>query len=125
KTETSLCYRLLGYMNSAVFGFSREVRSVRHALAILGEREVRRWIRLVSVLSAAQNHSSELILSSLVRARFCELLSPKIPHGDSDPFLMGLLSLIDAILEVPMTQVVENLSLDRETKGALLGRPSE
>ena len=48
KSEASLCYRLLRYLNSAAFGFANEIHSVRHALSILGEREVRRWIRLVA-----------------------------------------------------------------------------
>src|SRR5579863_6739146 len=54
KGEASLCYRLLRYLNSAAFGFANEIHSVRHALAILGEREVRRWIRLVATLGAGQ-----------------------------------------------------------------------
>jgi c-di-GMP-related signal transduction protein len=56
---------------------------VRHALAILGEREVWRWVRLGVTLSAGQHKSSEVVLSALVRARFCELLSPKTKHGES------------------------------------------
>ncbi len=54
KGEASSCYRLLRYLNSAAFGFANEIHSVRHALAILGEREVRRWIRLVATLGAGQ-----------------------------------------------------------------------
>src|SRR5271169_2300384 len=77
KGEASLCYRLLRYLNSAAFGFAKEIDSVRHALAILGEREVRRWIRLVATLGAGQGKTTELVLSAMVRARFCELLSPK------------------------------------------------
>ena len=84
KSEASLCYRLLRYLNSATFTFSSEIHSVRHALSILGEREVRRWIRLVATLGAGQHRSSELVLSALTRAHFCEQLSPKIKHGDSD-----------------------------------------
>ncbi len=124
KSEASLCYRLLRYMNSAAFGFGNEIHSVRHALAILGEREVRRWVRLVATLGAGQNKSSELVLSALVRARFCELLSPKIQHGDSDLFLMGLLSLMDVILETPMDRVLESVPLDHESKAVLLGGAS-
>jgi c-di-GMP-related signal transduction protein len=124
KGEVSLCYRLLRYLNSAAFGFANEIHSVRHALAILGEREVRRWIRLVATLGAGQGKTSELVLSAMVRARFCELLSPKIPHGDSDLFLMGLLSLMDAILELPMPQVLDKLPIDQETKAVLLGGAS-
>ena len=61
------------------------------------------------------------MLSALVRARFCELLSPKIKHGDSDLFLLGLLSLMDSILEIPMTEVLESVPIDQETKAVLLG----
>ncbi len=124
KSEASLCYRLLRYLNSAVFGFSSEIHSVRHALSILGEREVRRWIRLVATLGAGQERSSEMVISALVRARFCELLSPKINHGDSDLFLMGLLSLMDAILEIPIADVVSKIALDQETRSVLLGGAS-
>jgi len=121
KGEASLCYRLLRYLNSASFGFATEIHSVRHALSILGEREVRRWIRLVATLGAGQGKTSELVLSAMVRARFCEVLSPKIPHGDSDLFLMGLLSLMDTILEIPMSQMLDNIPIDQETKSVLLG----
>jgi c-di-GMP-related signal transduction protein len=121
KSEASLCYRLLRYLNSAVFGFANEIHSVRHALAMLGEREVRRWVRLVVTLAAGQGKSSELVLSALVRARFCELLSPKIQHGESDLFLLGLLSMMDAILEIPMPEVLDRVPIDQETKALLLG----
>ena len=124
KCEASLCYRLLRYLNSAVFGFANEIHSVRHALSMLGEREVRRWVRLVVTLGAGQGRSTELVLSALVRARFCELLSPKVPHGQSDLFLMGLLSAMDAILEVPMSQVLDKLPVDHEIKAVLLGEAS-
>lgn len=124
KGEASLCYRLLRYLNSPVFGFSAEVKSIRHALAILGEREIRRWLRLVVTLTASQNKPSDLVLSALVRARFGELLAPKIKHNESDLFLVGLLSLMDAILEVRMGVVLEGISLDSEARAVLLGEES-
>jgi len=124
KSEASLCYRLLRYLNSPLFGFGNEIHSIRHALSLLGDHEVRRWIRLVATLEAGQNKCSELVLSALVRARFCELLSPSVGHADSDLFLVGLLSLMDVILEIPMSRVLENVPVDRESKAMLLGEPS-
>jgi c-di-GMP-related signal transduction protein len=125
KHEVSICYRLLRYLNSAAFGIKNEVHSVRHALALLGEREVRRWVRLVATLTIGENRSSELVASAMVRARFCELLAPRIPHGESDLFLMAMLSMVDAILEIPMISVLEAIPLDHETKALLLGAPSK
>jgi len=124
KGEASLCYRLLRYLNSPLFGFPAEIRSVRHALVMLGEREVRRWLRLATTLVASQSRSSDLVLAALVRARFCELLAPSLQPGDPDLFLVGLLSLMDAILGVPMALVLAGISLDRETTAVLLGQRS-
>lgn len=124
KSEASVCYRLLRYLNSAVFGFRSEIHSVRHALSLLGERDLRRWVRLIAAVGAGQERTSDLVLSALVRGRFGELLSPHVSHGDSDLFLMGLLSLIDAMLEMPMADVLEKIPLDHATKAVLLGQPS-
>ncbi len=121
KSEASLCYRLLRYLNSPVFGLLNEIRSVRHALTMLGEREVRRWVRLVATLGAGQNKSSDLVISALARAHFCEQLSKKLHYGDCDLFLLGLLSLMDAILEMPMNKILESVHVDSPIKSALLG----
>ena len=124
KAEASVCYRLLRYLNSAIFGFKSEIHSVRHALSILGERDARRWVRLVAAVGAGQDRPSDLVLSALVRGRFGELLAPRVEHGKSDLFLLGLLSLIDAMLEMPMAEVLERIPLDRATKAVLLGQAS-
>ncbi len=124
KTEASVCYRLLRYLNSSIFGFKNEIHSVRHALSILGERELRRWVRLVAAVGAGEEKTTDLVLSALVRGRFGDLLAPHVAHGESDLFLLGLLSLIDAMLEMPMPEVLEKIPLDRETKSVLLGQQS-
>jgi EAL and modified HD-GYP domain-containing signal transduction protein len=124
KTEASICYRLLRYMNSARFGFKSEIHSVRHALAILGDREVRRWVRLIATVGAGQDMSSDLVLCALVRARFGELLSPLVKHGESDLFLLGLLSMLEVILEMPMADILDKIPLDAESKAVLRGEPS-
>jgi EAL and modified HD-GYP domain-containing signal transduction protein len=124
KTEASICYRLLRYMNSAKFGFSNEIHSVRHALSILGDREVRRWVRLIATVGAGQDKTTDLVLCALVRARFGELLSPMVDHGESDLFLLGLLSLLDVMLEMPMAEILEKIPLDAGTKAVLRAEPS-
>ncbi|MGA2334649.1 MAG: HDOD domain-containing protein [Terriglobales bacterium] len=123
KQEASLCYRLLRYLNSPLFGFALEIKSIRHAIAVLGEREMRRWIRLVVTVGAAEQRCSELVLMGLARARFCELLSNRL-QSNTDLFLMGLLSIMDAILEVSMDVLLEQLPVERETKTTLLGQNS-
>lgn len=121
KHEPSLCYRLLRYMNSPLLGLSSPALSVRDALTALGDKESVRWIRMATTLSMGQDKSSDLVLSSLVRARFCELIALRVEHGQSDLFLMGMLSLIDAILAVPIGMVIKELSLDPDVKAQLLG----
>lgn len=121
KHDASLCYRLLRYLNSPLVGVPSPVRSVRHGMTLLGEKSLVRWLRMATTLVMSNDKCSDLVLSSLVRARFCELISPKVEHGTSDLFLIGMLSLMDAILEVPMGVVVEGLAFDPETKEALLG----
>ena len=121
KHDASLCYRLLRYLNSPLLGIACPVQSVRHAMNLLGEQELIRWIRMATTLMISQGKCSDLILSSLVRARFGELIAPKVDHGQSDLFLMGLFSLMDAILDAPMGVVVEGLAFDPETKKELLG----
>jgi EAL and modified HD-GYP domain-containing signal transduction protein len=121
KSEASVLYRLLRYLNSPMFGMRNEIHSIRHALAILGEREIRRWIRLVALVSAGEVKTSDLVLSALVRARFCELLSTRIPRTQSDLFLVGMVSMMDAILDIPMAEVLDKIAIDQDTKCVLSG----
>lgn len=120
KREPSLCYRLLRYLNSPLLALSAPVNSIRHGLNLLGERESVRWIRMATTLVMGQEKSSDLVLCSLVRARFCELIAPRVEHGSSDLFLMGMLSLMDAILAVPIGMLMEELCLDPDIKAQLL-----
>ena len=121
KHDASLCYRLLRYLNSPLLGLSSTVHSVRHGMNMLGERELVRWIRMATTLVIGQEKCSDLVLASMVRAHFCELIAPKINALKADLFLLGMLSLMDAILELPMGVVVDGLALDQDTKEELVG----
>jgi c-di-GMP-related signal transduction protein len=124
KHEASLTFRLLRYLNSAAFGLRSEIHSVPHALSLLGERELRKWIAVVSVGVLADGKPGELMTVPLVRGRFCELLAPlagMAEHGN-DLFLMGLLSVMDAILDQPLDSILAALPVRSEIKEALLTR---
>jgi EAL and modified HD-GYP domain-containing signal transduction protein len=118
RSDVSLCYRLLRYLNSAAFGLY-PVRSIMHALTLLGEREVRKWIALVTAASLAGDKTPELVRVAMVRAKFCECLAP--PANADDYFLAGLFSLLDTMLERPMEQLAAELPVSAECREALVG----
>jgi EAL and modified HD-GYP domain-containing signal transduction protein len=118
--EPSLCYRLLCYLNSASFGLF-PVRSVRHALSLMGQREIRKWVSIVAAISLSNNRSEELIYNALVRARCCEVLVTLCRENCSGAFIVGLMSLMDAILDRPMEVVISQLPLTADCKNALRG----
>jgi c-di-GMP-related signal transduction protein len=123
KSEASLSYRLLRYLNSPAFFLVAEVRSIPHALMMLGEKGIRRWVSLVAIACMGDDKPQELLLLPLVRARFCELLAPLAEQDGvaNDLFLMGLLSAIDAILDMRMEDVLKEITIRSEIRDALLG----
>jgi EAL and modified HD-GYP domain-containing signal transduction protein len=120
KSDPMLYYRLLRYLNSALFGMRGEVKNISQALTILGEDQIRRWCRLSGMLELSRNKPSDLALASLVRAKFAESIATRVDCGDSDLFQVGLLSLMDAILEIHMRDVLQGLPLDENAKKVLL-----
>jgi EAL and modified HD-GYP domain-containing signal transduction protein len=120
KSDPLLYYRLLRYLSSAIFGLRGEVRTVGQALTFLGEKEIRRWCQLSGMLEMSRKKPSDLALAALVRARFAELLGARVNSGNSNLFQVGLFSLMDAILEIPMREVLEGLPLDENARTVLL-----
>jgi len=120
KHDPSLSYRLLRYLNSPVLGFWTPITSLRHGINLLGEHEIARWIRVATALSLGQQKCSDLVLTALVRGRFCELIADKLDRPQTDLFLFGVLSIMDAILDVPMGVILEGLPLAAETKSEIL-----
>lgn len=121
--DVSMTYRLLRFMNSAWFGLRCEVWSVKHALVLLGPEEVRRWAALLAVRNAAEDKPHELLLCSLTRAKLAEHLGTRAGMGQAagELFLMGMFSLLDALTDIPLPQVLEELPLNENVKEALLG----
>lgn len=128
-TDVSLSYRLLNYLNSPAFGLRRSIESIQQAITILGTRSTKQWLMVIilSDLNPAPR-AAELGLQSIQRARFLQLAAKegmKVPFSDERMFLLGLLSQLDALLGHYMNEIIENMPLDGETKGALLGKKNE
>jgi EAL and modified HD-GYP domain-containing signal transduction protein len=119
--EASLCYRLLRLANSALWGLREPVTSVRGAFMLVGEERFRMLVSVAASSVLGQNQSPALITLSLERARFCELLAPFAGEKPTEQFMLGLLSLLDAMLEIPMESIVKSLPLRAEAKAALRG----
>lgn len=122
QADAPLTYRLLRLVNSAAYGLHREIRSIRSALILVGETEFRKLITVAVSNSMGAGRPSALVSLALVRARFCELLAPQLDQRPAEQYLVGLLSLVDALLEVPMQTIVGRLPLRAEAKAALLGK---
>ena len=121
QAEASICYRLLRLANSAMMGVRREVTSVCSALILVGEDRFRTLVTLALSGALGRGSQSALIRLSLERARFCELMAPLTGEDPREQYMLGLLSLLDAILESPMDGLVKSLPLREEAKQALLG----
>lgn len=124
KTDVSLSYKLLRYINAVSFGWKQRITSVRHALSLLGQEQVRRWALLVALSSMAERRPAELAVMSAVRGRLCESVFTLGPRGADralDGFTLGMFSLMDAILELPMEQAMEGVPVADDVRAALLG----
>jgi c-di-GMP-related signal transduction protein len=123
KSDPSLVYRLLRYLNSPLLGLRAEIHSVSKAITLLGEIEFRRWISILAIVAMAGDKPPELIRTALTRGFFCEALSHPagLSHQSSDLFLMGLLSVTDAILDRPIQEILYSLPISEGIRTALCG----
>lgn len=123
--DVSLCYRLLRTINSAAFGMHAEVSSIRQAIVLLGLQTIRRWACLWAIAGLAEGKSRALVALGLMRAQSCGHLGHQRWGADvgAELFLVGMLSLVDVILERPMAEIVGTLPLSEAACAALEGRP--
>jgi EAL and modified HD-GYP domain-containing signal transduction protein len=121
KVEASLCYRLLRLANSPLWGSSGDITSVDGAYMRVGEDRFRTLVSVAASSALGHDQAPALIGLSLERARFCELVAPLVGEDPTEQFMLGLLSLLDAMLETPMQSIVNSLPLRAEAKAALLG----
>lgn len=122
--DPALSYRVLRLVNSAAFGLRTEVTSIKHALLILGMKEIKEWFPLLIMTTLTQDKPDELITVSVVRARFAELTARQTALVDrsAELFLAGLFSTIDALLDQPMHEAIAGLPLPGDVQKALVGQ---
>lgn len=121
KSEPSLCYRLLRYLNSPLFTFTSRVTSIRHALSLVGEEEIRKWISVAALVSVGVDKPADLVMWALVRARFCEMLGARSMGREAGMFFLGLVSALPVLLDLPLDFIITRLPIAPEIQAALLG----
>ena len=126
KRDVSLSYNLLRMVNSAALRRAKPIDSIGHALVMLGETEIRKWMSLVVMAKIGRSRPGILLNQSLVRGRFLELLSPKLGLREehNEMFLLGMFSLIDALMARPLKDIIQEIPLAEEIKNALVGKSS-
>lgn len=125
--DIAISYKLLRFLNSAYFYRIQKVKTVRHAIAYLGEKELRRFIILVLISELSSDKPDELVRLALVRAKFCELLAEASGYtfDSSELFMMGLFSFIDVMLNTHMGQIMDKLPVTAAVKNALNSHSGE
>ena len=121
-SDVGLSLKLLRYVNSAFFALPRTLNSVREALNMLGVRTVRRWATVMAI-SSIPDVPDELVALALRRAHMCEILAGSaLPEERETLFTIGLFSVADALLDVPMSEVLDSLPFSDEIQAALMRR---
>lgn len=128
QTDLSISYRLLKYINSARFTLCGKIESIQRAVNMLGQQNLRQWLQVV-ILSDVNStgRGQELVRISVLRGRFLQLLATcgKAPFSPDSMFVMGFFSVLDAILDQQMEQILDEISLAPEIKATLIDPQSE
>ncbi len=125
RRDVALTYKLLRFINSASLGVVRTVTSVKHAINLIGLHEFRKWVTMMLMIQLGDDKPVALMKNSIIRAVFSETVANSMENRSyisSDYFLLGLFSLIDAYLDKPMEEVVQELPIEDHLKKALQGK---
>ena len=128
ESDVSLSYRLLTFLNSASFSFSKEITSIRQAVILVGWNQLRNWLRLLLLTDLAEiGNPRELLYLSAQRARFLETVGirGKVPEKADSLFLLGLFSFLAPLLDMPMREILEHLPLNATIKQTLAREDTE
>jgi EAL and modified HD-GYP domain-containing signal transduction protein len=124
KRDAALSFKLLRYINSAGFGLSCEIQSFRHAVTVLGYKNLHKWLALLLVTAARHNSGAALVTTAIARGRLAELLGQDLfdPQERDNLFITGTFSLLHAILQMPLEKITEQVALPDSVTAALSDR---
>jgi len=119
--DVGLTYKLMRFINNPLFNKRQTINSLHHAIRFLGEVELKKFIALLAIANLRGNKPVDLILSSLVRANFCKLMAKAMAHKENPPssYILGLFSHMDALMDMPMAEIMKNLPFSDDVKTAL------
>ncbi len=118
--DMTLSYKLLRMINAAFFGLPNKVESIRRAVVFLGLQRIKHWA-IVIVVNAIDYKPRELLISAVVRARTGEQMAASLKRRDLEQcYIAGLFSLLDAIMDAPMEEILKHLNLTQDINDALL-----
>lgn len=118
--DASLAYRLLRYMNSAFFALRSECKSMKHAITLMGSDTVKNLASLILMTHVGNEKPHELLVTGMIRGKMCELLGQAdTKKSPEEYFTAGLFSILDALLDMPLPDVIESLPLGEDLKAAL------
>jgi c-di-GMP-related signal transduction protein len=120
--DVAISFKLINYLNSAYFGRMHPVSSIRQAVAFLGERGVRMFVSLIVASRLVEQKPDELLRLSAIRGKFLEQVAISLGLNEGELFMLGLFSLLDAMLDNPMEALVGRLPLSAEVREALVQR---
>ncbi len=126
--DVSISYRLLNFLNSANFSFASKVTSIRQAVVLAGWKPIRTWLHLIILTDMTPSEKSqELAYLSALRAKLFEMaaLGGGYENESDKLFMLGLFSMLEAMLDTEMKDIVDHLPVDKEIKAALCGKPNQ
>ncbi|WP_457627478.1 EAL and HDOD domain-containing protein, partial [Persephonella sp.] len=124
KSDVHLTFNLLKFVNSAFFSFRSKIKTIRHAVMMIGPRRLKIWVLLMLYADAKIGGiDSPLLELALIRGKIMEIIAKKLspdPNFSEMAFLTGILSLLDVLLGISREEILSDLNIDEEIKKALL-----
>ncbi|MBE6086893.1 EAL and HDOD domain-containing protein [Clostridium beijerinckii] len=119
--DLGLSYKIIKLINSSAYCLKNEVKSIKYAIALLGRKEIIKWLYVVLLNDLKENNTDELIKVSLQRAKLCELICNMSEYKNKvySAYMVGLFSVMDAILNCSIEVILKELYIDDEIKEGL------